>query len=227
MLHSVEIGKKITKYRKNLKVSQIFLSKLLGVSSQAVSKWECGSSTPNLHNLVMLAEIFGIKVESFLDYRCELDISPLNTNELLTEKKYSIIIKSRQIKILPTSFKKDKIENVFYLEVKQNDAEISNVLIKGCVYSKCVFDHARCNNVRYTDVIDVESKYEGVAYDNCVFDHCQAKMNVTSGVFNRVTFSYNIYLSEKLHNAVISNSKLIYSSYTNFVLNRVTVLDSL
>jgi DNA-binding transcriptional regulator YiaG len=38
MLHSIEIGKKITLYRKSLHMSEGLLAKLLGVSTQAVSK---------------------------------------------------------------------------------------------------------------------------------------------------------------------------------------------
>jgi transcriptional regulator with XRE-family HTH domain len=38
MLHSIEIGKKIASYRKQLNMSQGFLAKLLSVSNQAVSK---------------------------------------------------------------------------------------------------------------------------------------------------------------------------------------------
>jgi transcriptional regulator with XRE-family HTH domain len=38
MLHSLEIGKKIKQQRSKLKISQIKLARLLGVSAQAVSK---------------------------------------------------------------------------------------------------------------------------------------------------------------------------------------------
>ena len=227
MLHSLEIGKKIEKYRASLQISQTLLAKLLGVSSQAVSKWECGTSIPDINNLVMLTEIFGIRLETMLDYRCDFDAPDLRTKSLISQANYSIVVKKSNQKLLPNSFKKNRVENVFYLEFKQDNMVISNFITKKCVYSKCICNNSKCTNSQNIDVIYVDSIYENADYDNCTFEHCQQKLNVTSGKFNRVKFIYNIYLSEKLHDTLISNSELSYSSYTNFVLTRVTIVNSL
>lgn len=58
----MELGKKISQYRKSLGVSQEELGARLGVSRQAVSKWETGAATPDMVNLIALAKEFGISV---------------------------------------------------------------------------------------------------------------------------------------------------------------------
>ena len=46
------LGQRISLYRKKLNISQEELGARLGVSRQAVSKWETDLSTPDLNNLI-------------------------------------------------------------------------------------------------------------------------------------------------------------------------------
>lgn len=57
------LGEKIHELRKAHKMSQERVAELLGVSRQAVSKWETCQSRPNTENLICLAEIFNVSVE--------------------------------------------------------------------------------------------------------------------------------------------------------------------
>ena len=53
--------------REKNRVSQKALATRLGVSEQAVSKWENGLSSPSTKNTLALADIFGVSVEHFFD----------------------------------------------------------------------------------------------------------------------------------------------------------------
>ena len=59
----MEFGKKIAYYRKSLNITQDALAKQLGISNQAVSKWETDQSCPDVELLPKLAEIFGISLD--------------------------------------------------------------------------------------------------------------------------------------------------------------------
>ena len=61
-----QLPKNVTKYRKNKGLSQEKLAELMGVSRQAVTKWESGISNPSSDNLIRLAELLEIKVETLL-----------------------------------------------------------------------------------------------------------------------------------------------------------------
>ena len=53
-------------------MSQEALAEAVGVSRQAVYKWECGQSYPEAMKLVALKELFGISVDDLLDENFEV-----------------------------------------------------------------------------------------------------------------------------------------------------------
>lgn len=60
------LGETIRERRTALQMTQEFVAEQLGVSRQAVSKWENGTSDPSTSNLFALADLFGISVEELL-----------------------------------------------------------------------------------------------------------------------------------------------------------------
>ena len=47
-------------------MTQEFVAETIGVSRQAVSKWETGASDPSTSNLIALAKLFDISAEELL-----------------------------------------------------------------------------------------------------------------------------------------------------------------
>ncbi|MBE6561303.1 MAG: helix-turn-helix transcriptional regulator [Ruminococcaceae bacterium] len=72
------LGERIRTCRQTAGLSQEKTAELVGVSRQAVTKWETGQSAPNTENLFRLAEIFGTTVD-FLLHEEKPDISALVT----------------------------------------------------------------------------------------------------------------------------------------------------
>lgn len=60
------LGQVIKQHRMDCKMTQEFIAETLGVSRQAVSKWESGASDPSTTNLMALAKLFGITAEELL-----------------------------------------------------------------------------------------------------------------------------------------------------------------
>ncbi len=63
------IGNNIKRLRINKGVTQEQLGEALGVSSQAVSKWENESALPDILTLPRLAEYFGISIDELMGYK--------------------------------------------------------------------------------------------------------------------------------------------------------------
>lgn len=57
------LGQNIRERRQSARLSQEKLAELVGVSRQAVTKWEAGQSSPSTENLFRLAEILGTTVD--------------------------------------------------------------------------------------------------------------------------------------------------------------------
>ena len=87
------IGKRIANYRKEKHMTQEELAGKMGVSAQAVSKWETDTSCPDIAALPQLCKILGI-----------------TTDELLTGK-------SEEVRIVPAAERKPFEELVFRLRV--------------------------------------------------------------------------------------------------------------
>ena len=60
------ISERIRKYRKKADITQEALAQALGVSSQAVSKWETGEGYPDITLLPRLAGYFGITIDELM-----------------------------------------------------------------------------------------------------------------------------------------------------------------
>ena len=56
----------LKQHRIDSKMTQEFVAETLGVSRQAVSKWESGVSDPSTTNLMALAKLFGVSAEDLL-----------------------------------------------------------------------------------------------------------------------------------------------------------------
>ena len=60
------LGEALKAHRTEKQMTQEFVAETLGVSRQAVSKWENGTSDPSTSNLCALAKLYGIPVEELL-----------------------------------------------------------------------------------------------------------------------------------------------------------------
>ncbi len=63
------MGKQIRSGRHRSALTQEKLAEALGVTPQAVSKWERGQSVPELETLLELADFFDLSVDALLDFR--------------------------------------------------------------------------------------------------------------------------------------------------------------
>lgn len=60
------LGEVLRKHRTECRMTQEFVAEAIGVSRQAVSKWESGASAPSTTNLMALAKLFHIAPEELL-----------------------------------------------------------------------------------------------------------------------------------------------------------------
>ena len=72
----MSVGDRIAKLRKEQNISQGNLANAVGVSRQAVSKWENGLSLPDSGNLILLAEVLCTDVEYLTTGRITEAIRP-------------------------------------------------------------------------------------------------------------------------------------------------------
>ena len=100
------LGKRIANFRHEKHLRQEDLAEILGVSSQAVSKWENDQTCPDISLLPSLAKQLGVSVD-----------------ELLTGKKEAPPI----VKILPEHERKDIKDMILRIAVKSTDGDVVRI----------------------------------------------------------------------------------------------------
>lgn len=63
---NIETANRLLQYRKKMNLSQEELASKIGVSRQAVSKWERAEASPDTDNLILLADIYGVSLDELL-----------------------------------------------------------------------------------------------------------------------------------------------------------------
>ena len=66
------LGETLKAHRTSRGFTQEYVAESLGVSRQAVSKWENGAADPSTANLMALAKLYGLSVDELL-HRAETD----------------------------------------------------------------------------------------------------------------------------------------------------------
>lgn len=66
MQNNTELSERLRQFRKNAGLSQEQLAEALDISRQAISKWESGTTSPDVHNIVQLGKLYGVSTDSIL-----------------------------------------------------------------------------------------------------------------------------------------------------------------
>lgn len=109
------LAEKITELRKRNGLSQEEFGAKIGVSRQAVSKWEMAQTTPDLNKIMAMSEFFGVSTDFLLNDAYDLsflDTKKMDTSNILIEQRDAP--KTRMVEL-------NQIQE--YLDVKKNAAK--------------------------------------------------------------------------------------------------------
>lgn len=143
----MSLGKNISKYRKQNKMSQEILAEKLNVSRQSVNLWETNQTTPSIEKLIRLSKLFNISLDELSDGVVDGNTANKSTVKNLiatASTKYSVNVLEETINFIFKKFKnRSIITSVFLLWTlliflfdgfKQNDiAAIIIVILIGVI----------------------------------------------------------------------------------------------
>lgn len=83
----MNLADKIKFHRKSLKLKQVELAEIVGVSLSTIKNWEASKSVPNVYHLSLLSLLFNVSTDYLLYTDCEIELNPVT----LDDEAYSII----------------------------------------------------------------------------------------------------------------------------------------
>ena len=87
---NIKLGEKIRSLRKQKNISQEVLAQYLGVSFQAVSKWENGDNLPDVTMIPAIASFFDVSTDELFDFnRIEMENKVQQSCWDIAEYRYS------------------------------------------------------------------------------------------------------------------------------------------
>jgi len=96
MFNQITFGEKLKNIRKEKNLTQEEVAKKIGVSAQAVSKWEKGECLPDVYNLKLLGRLYRVSVDSLLGAENEGEETVVQTIKI-GEAVFEIIEKPETI----------------------------------------------------------------------------------------------------------------------------------
>ena len=94
------LGKRIAALRREKELKQDELAEKLGVSAQAVSKWENDQTCPDISLLPLLAKTLGVSVDELLSGKQEstpiVQVLPENQRKNINDMMLRIVVKSAE-----------------------------------------------------------------------------------------------------------------------------------
>lgn len=93
---NIKLADRLVELRKENKLSQEALAEKLGLSRQAISKWERAEASPDTDNLIALATLYGISLDELLgndeiktqEEKSKKEKKPLNSTQIKGKKLF-------------------------------------------------------------------------------------------------------------------------------------------
>ena len=110
----MSVGERITELRKAAGMSQLDISRALDISRQAVSKWENDTSSPDVMNLIKLADLLDTDVEYLATGRRTYGRRPpvvIKTTETIERIVEKPVVKTVEKPVVKRVYRKKYVRN--------------------------------------------------------------------------------------------------------------------
>ena len=97
----MKFSEKIVRLRKIKGITQDEFASAVGVSRQAVYKWECGQSYPEAAKLIEIKALFGISIDDLLDENYEVAMPEKKKRKRISKARIEKIEKAVEAELAP------------------------------------------------------------------------------------------------------------------------------
>ena len=213
-------AEKLKSLRKENGMSQETLAEKLGVSRQAVTKWETELGLPDIDNMVAISRLFGISLDEFLSEKKETAISKGYLHESKTEydidgnKRFDIKLGgAKSLRVIGTDSEKAIIHLASNdIATLESDFKVKIDDIRG----RIDVDIRRKNGM--TEATAKESLVIELLLPNQYIDHVELECNCDELRFNNVVCK-KLEFDGKVSNVLIDSAEATIELDCNLDMN--------
>lgn len=229
----MSIGIKIKQLRKEKNMTQEELAEMLGITSRAISQWECERTYPDITLLPSLANIFNVSVDYLLGVNINNNIDKINSyidesNKYLQEGKHieRTNLLRNALQEFPNSFElmnllSDSILNEIVRNKDLNDySEVINIcerILSRCndnnilIETKQRLARSYLYNNQYDQMINIVNQMPSFEDSKEIFMLDKWSINNQEGLISRQQFlsdlfTYSLSLIESIKNHIKTDS---------------------
>ena len=163
----MSIGTTIKRLRREKDITQEQLAEYLGITSRAISQWECDRTTPDISLLPALANIFEVSSDELLGIDVnakQKKIDAIYKQAMIVsgngQKEHSIAILEAGLKEYPDSYK------LMELYATRNDSDNTLYHIEKAAEYAVEFDTFECSEKEYSSLLTKGTEKQGVWWED-------------------------------------------------------------
>lgn len=200
---SVNFCKNFVTLRKQNGYTQERIAEKCGVSRQAITKWKCGSSLPDMYKLVEIAKLFDVSIDDLICGNC---YSPLKALPMMNELLERLLAKTENIErnISTAQDVSDELIQVYYdqLNAPEEERETWRYILE---------EH-----------LDIVEEYKKSGYERA-WDIIEALILLGEGTFHSVLGDV-MELSSVLYEEYIPSGSRKSTKYIEFIEDFANIL---
>ena len=207
-------GKKIASLRKENNITQDALAEQIGVTAQAVSKWENGWNLPDFDNLMKISEILNVPYTVLIDdsnnknsfeYRSKL----FSEDAMFTKIKTVAQLENFSQTLTSLSYMREKHEGQF-----RKKSKFSNVRVKYINHPLMMACHAYAMGIKDDEILSAILLHDVVEDTDAALEELPISQEVKD-IVNLVTFKILLGMTKE-------ESKQVY--YDNIAKNKKAII---
>ncbi|MEY3844151.1 MAG: hypothetical protein RL293_573, partial [Bacteroidota bacterium] len=225
MITQKSIGVKIASARKNKNFSQSSLAQKIGISPQAVGKWERGESLPDILLLSRITEILGIDLNYFSEKESSLPVS--DTLDSQGSSEFKVMEESDKRKKNGWNMSESNWVNVDFSGIKNIQERFHTAHVKKCQFVGADFSKVQMKSNHFDQCDFLNAKLSNMSIQKTNIAHCSLKgVNLKETEFLRTIISSCDFTKTDLSKVLFEYSGLEKINLGPAELNRTAFVNT-
>ena len=203
----MRLSDKITYLRKSKGMSQEELASALGVSRQAVSRWEMDATKPDANNILQISKLFGVTTDYLLneEYESDDDLPKVKESNKILQTNLTLIAIIAQVSFLNAAMK--PFQEIQTAEMAKTEFLIKIIpLLASSIWMSYNLRYEK-DKVQYKKNVRIELRYCMIQMVIILFGYFSKMYMLSTILLLTVALIYILKINPKYMNRKLTSEK--------------------